>query len=1141
MLNGKRNHCFFVSICLAILLTFSIWHLTTNVAQAETATPDLEGGTVTGSVYGADSIPLNLATVQVSGTGLRAVTNAEGTYTIPKVPAGGYTLTVIKPGNVNKTSDQIEVQEGGTATISLTLAVEQLLKNGGFEAVNNGIAMDWMPIQNGWSSYLDVTSEAARTGSNGLVISTNQGNNPWVMQPIPVEEGATYNLTSWFKAIGVTGNPGYKVEFYSGIDNTLENWVTGYNSKAPVSQNDGLWHELKYEIQAPLGSKYMYVFLRLYGTGTVYYDDASVVKTINPAQLLGLETDQIFYYPDVTNGKMLAKLRPEDGIYNNKTVDVRISLEGSQSAVFQQLGLPAAAEVNVPFDPTVMDLKLPYQITVELKDAWLQPIDQLKKTIYRWPRPTTLPENGPVSVEGQPFFPVIAYHANVEDYPYLKDIGINTVQGKNTTSTASMELLLDTAHANGLKVLAPLYWDMKVKENYELTRELVTALKDHPALLGWMIMDEPVLHGIAQSELVEAYKLIRSIDLDHPTYMVEYDHGAFRSVGQATDILTTDVYPYRTNFMQPISAVGSSVRRAMASVDDVKPIWTVLQTFRLQNSEYNYLPTITQVRNMAYQSFLAGSKGLAYYSINDPGWKLKDSELWPGLVSFKEELQLIGDLNAEGTKLQESIGSSVQWGVWEHGQERYAVAINLTKQEQSTSIPINLQGYQIEPMYGDQQMKWASWENGIPVTLAPEQTLVYRIESFTASVDAAMGELQSARNSISNLDWREKSDLLIGQLQQLQQALSSTNDTINESLEEANLSLQDLDLLIEWTEQQADSTLEGNKAELLDSLNRVRSSIEPIVQVVYNGGFEKQASGAVKADGWYMATNTWDRIVAHTGLASARLDPDPANNWNVLSTAYDRSIPVIAGKKYVLSGWVKNSSLNGLVQLGIRQVDAAMGTVGSYTWGKANNNSGWTRYEVSFTALPQTKTFQVYFKADPSVDGQAWIDDVQIQKDLNLFLNPGFEQLNAGKATNWSYYSTAGTSIATTSESARSGNYGIALKSVTTAMNPVLVKQGMVVVPGKTYEVSAWIRANNLQALGFKMYADDYNGTTYLSSQAGNYVKPGPGIWTKVTFRFTAPQGANNAVVNFRLYGIGNVNGTDQIDLDDIAVIEVDN
>jgi hypothetical protein len=222
-------------------------------------------------------------------------------------------------------------------------------------------------------------------------------------------------------------------------------------------------------------------------------------------------------------------------------------------------------------------------------------------------------------------------------------------------------------------------------------------------------------------------------------------------------------------------------------------------------------------------------------------------------------------------------------------------------------------------------------------------------------------------------------------------------------------------------------------------------------------------------------------------------------------------------------------------------VDAAGVSVGSYTWGKTNNNSDWTRYEVSFTALPQTKTVQVYFKANQSVNGQAWIDEVQIHEDRNLLLNPGFEQLNAGKATSWSYYSIAGTSITTTSESARSGNYGVSLKSVTTAMNPVLVQQRISVEPGQTYEASAWIRANDLQALGFRIYAEYYNGTTFLSQQLGDFVKPEPGVWEKMTFRFTAPQGANAATFIFRLYGIGNANGADQIDLDDVAVIKVDN
>jgi hypothetical protein len=82
-----------------------------------------------------------------------------------------------------------------------------------------------------------------------------------------------------------------------------------------------------------------------------------------------------------------------------------------------------------------------------------------------------------------------------------------------------------------------------------------------------MIMDESTHNGIPQSEILEAYKRIRSIDPDHPTYMVESEPYAYRSTGQATDILVTDVYLYNGTHMQSISVVGDGVRKAVLDTE----------------------------------------------------------------------------------------------------------------------------------------------------------------------------------------------------------------------------------------------------------------------------------------------------------------------------------------------------------------------------------------------------------------------------------------------------------------------------------------------------------------------------------------------------------------------------------------------
>ncbi|MEF3305575.1 carbohydrate binding domain-containing protein [Paenibacillus sp. GYB003] len=1077
----------------------------------------------------------------------------------------------------------------GAAKPADASAAVDLLANGGFETVTNGAAAPWAPIGNTWTGAVRVVAEAAKSGSYGVSIQTSASNNPWVMQKVPVEEEATYAISSSYKAIGVSGAPGYKVEFYTAPDASPQTALTGFSYRAPASGLDGQWHELNYEVKAPARAKYMFVYLRLYGTGQVYFDDASAIKTKDAPQVV-LTPNQVYYYPDLTSGSVHVALKPGDGIFAGKKADVRLVRNADGAVVFAKTDLAAAAELNVPFQPNVLEIGQPYVLSAELKDSAGQTVEREERTIYRWNRPTTLPENGPVLVDGQPFFPVIAYHAYLDDLPYLSQIGVNTIQGVNTSSEATVQTLLDTAQANGLKVLQTLYLNMQVKENFALTERMVARFKSHPALLGWMIMDEPVLNGIPQGDLLEAYKRIRSIDPDHPTYMVESETYAYRSTGQATDILVTDVYPYNATNMQPISAVGDGARKAVLDTDGVKPVWTVLQTFRFPGSSpWNYLPTIGQVRNMAYQSILAGSKGLAYYSINDPGWKLKDSELWSGLAAFKDELPLIGELAAQGTKTAEQIGTAVQWGVWSKGQEQYAVAVNVTKTAQSAEIPLANGGNRVQLLFGDEPSSWESWDGRLSVNLGPEQALVYRITPFQADVAAAIDSMRDAEPLLQNTHWRQKAGDLSAKLDDVRQALAAAAPDAKAVMNKADKALDDAVKLKAWVDGQNDAVLEGKRASLLALLDGVYDRLLPIARstvrvelqpfpeaktsgeqaivsvqirnagdntlrpwlrvdlpdafglapierefgpvqsgetvsastdftvpfavpagtytvsasvyyeykgsvfqvasardlkvtqllqakltpesieaaaggtfpfaveltngsagpiaveldrtvpngltaelaaavtlagretktvqgsvtipatvtggvyamtivpkvsgasyaslpltvridanMVYNGGFEK-ASATNAPDGWLMRTGVWDKTTAHGGTASAKLNPDAGNGWNVINTAETKEMPVAAGRRYTLSGWVKNGSTAGSVALGIRQIDASNVSV-QYNWAEAARSGDWSKVQTTFTALPQTKRVAVYFKLDQQTNGPAWVDDIELRE-----------------------------------------------------------------------------------------------------------------------------------------------------------------
>lgn len=111
-------------------------------------------------------------------------------------------------------------------------------------------------------------------------------------------------------------------------------------------------------------------------------------------------------------------------------------------------------------------------------------VEQQSRTIYRWERPTSIPDGGIIQVDGEPFFPVVAYHAAAFEFSYLKDIGVNTVQGNTSSNVNDLIAKLDAAEQYDLKVLVTLYNNMKVKENYNFMRSAVPLLKNHPTLLG---------------------------------------------------------------------------------------------------------------------------------------------------------------------------------------------------------------------------------------------------------------------------------------------------------------------------------------------------------------------------------------------------------------------------------------------------------------------------------------------------------------------------------------------------------------------------------------------------------------------------------------------------------------------------------
>jgi TonB-dependent receptor len=111
---------FMACVCIVALLIFP------NVCGAISSFPNPdERGTVSGRVAGPDHVALQGARVEVQPIGLTAVTDEQGQYSIPDVPAGNYTLSVSYIGFALY-SAPVSVNPGGVVHADVELTIEEV-------------------------------------------------------------------------------------------------------------------------------------------------------------------------------------------------------------------------------------------------------------------------------------------------------------------------------------------------------------------------------------------------------------------------------------------------------------------------------------------------------------------------------------------------------------------------------------------------------------------------------------------------------------------------------------------------------------------------------------------------------------------------------------------------------------------------------------------------------------------------------------------------------------------------------------------------------------------------------------------------------------------------------------------------------
>jgi hypothetical protein len=142
----------------------------------------------------------------------------------------------------------------------------------------------------------------------------------------------------------------------------------------------------------------------------------------------------------------------------------------------------------------------------------------------------------------------------------------------------------------------------------ELISQHAKALAGDSRVVGYYTCDECTSE--VQTRTFHQYGLIKQNDPASVTFAVEDHPDELQFWRDSVDVLGVD--PYVLGSRYPESYVGDMTRKAISAVKGARPVWTVIQFFRM--SSLSHFPTERELHDMSWMAITEGARGLFYWS-----------------------------------------------------------------------------------------------------------------------------------------------------------------------------------------------------------------------------------------------------------------------------------------------------------------------------------------------------------------------------------------------------------------------------------------------------------------------------------------------------------------------------------------------
>jgi len=551
-----------------------------------------------------------------------------------------------------------------TAALAQDEPVELPVANASFEEDGSWSMVPPAPIA--WDDTV------ARTGQRSLRISDPDGQSAaYAAQAVRgLVGGATYTFSAWYRASAEDKGAGWsaalKVEYYNDAGRN-----THGQYERTSETTDGEWHQIVLTAEAPPDTTRVSVLVRLFGAGSVWFDDCALEQTVPPPVIAMSPLRQV-----VKPGQRTVTLtaRVAEPFDNTEPPIGIIVYEDEGEDVGAEMSLERGEERLWTVTLTLPELTPgTYRVESSLGQTPGQMAHLFVPLTER--QPANLTNTGTILVDGERFFPIGVYHAGSGNYQMLAEAGFNAVQGVGPRNLEGFGAALDACAEHGLMMDVPLYADMQVEQNLAESLAGIEAYADHPALLCWKIIDEPDLRPGMPEQVAEAYITLKAADPAHPIELTLCQPPGFGYWANFCDIMQVDPYPIPR---QPLTMVSDWVDTAMAGLEPWQNLTAVLQS-GWTHTPFNQ-PTPEQTRCMVYLALIHGAKGIFWYSFRDPGWRLEETPLWehfPAINAETLELSrpvMLGEA-APDVKVT-SPEDVVHWRAWRHEGKVYLMLAN---------------------------------------------------------------------------------------------------------------------------------------------------------------------------------------------------------------------------------------------------------------------------------------------------------------------------------------------------------------------------------------------------------------------------------------------------------------------------------